>query len=149
MVEGQGSSSREVFRSRGLVKGFEAFDYVPDGEEFLGEYYNLWRRGEVDHRPGNASWFEEHMAFVVPDDRERAALMDYLAFLVQRPGEEVMWVPVIQGGQGIGKSWIGHLMGVILGPSKVNRSSNDELTSKWGEDRHIRRVSHLIAIPCN
>lgn len=45
----------------------------------------------------------DHVAYLVPDQRERETLLDFLAHVVQRRGEKVRWAPLIVGRQGTGK----------------------------------------------
>ncbi len=55
---------------------------------------NLWRPSDVLPEPGDVSWFLDHMTHLVPDDRERGILLDFLAHLVQNPGEKVNFAPL-------------------------------------------------------
>jgi len=130
-----GNILNKVWNSRNFVRKFESLTYLPksaelpDGER--GGRYNIWRQSGVKPTQGDVSWFLEHMAYIVPDVRERAAVLDYLAHLVQRPEEKIHFALVIRGEQGTGKSSIGELMVRIIGRSNVTKPSNDELLEKW------------------
>jgi hypothetical protein len=61
---------------------------------------------------------ETHFAHLVPDDRERAIFISWLAWIVQtqtRPN----WAVVIQSPEGEGKTFFANLMGAILGAENV------------------------------
>lgn len=130
-----GNILNKVWNSRNFVRKFESLTYLPKGAEMpdgeRGGRYNIWRPSGVRPAPGDVSWFLEHMAYIVPDEREREAVLDYLAHLVQRPEDKIHFALVIRGEQGTGKSAIGELMLRIIGRSNVTKPSNDELLEKW------------------
>jgi len=130
-----GNILNKVWNSRNFVRKFESLTYLPKGAEMpdgeRGGRYNIWRSSGVRPAPGDVSWFLEHMAYIVPDEREREAVLDYLAHLVQRPEDKIHFALVIRGEQGTGKSAIGELMLRIIGRSNVTKPSNDELLEKW------------------
>lgn len=124
-----------VFRGKLRVRKFESIVYLPGKSEFPdgenGRRYNIWRDSGVEAKPGNVAVFLDHMANVVPDETERGYVLDYLAMLVQSPGQKVHYALLIRGGQGTGKSWIGRMMTAIIGAPNVVFPSNDEVLSQW------------------
>lgn len=130
-----GNILNKVWNSRNFVRKFESLTYLPKGAEMpdgeRGGRYNIWRPSSVKPVQGDVSWFLEHMAYIVPDEYERNAVLNYLAHLVQRPEEKIHFALVIRGEQGTGKSAIGELMLRIIGRSNVTKPSNDELLEKW------------------
>lgn len=117
------------------MRKFEALVYLPEADEFPdgedGGRYNIWRRSGVEAVPGDVSLFLDHMAYLFPDEAERAHVLDYLALLVQRPADKIHFALLVRGTQGTGKSWIGNLMERIVGSRNTVRPSNDEVTSRW------------------
>lgn len=77
-----------VWKSPDFVPKFESLTYRPNAPEIIGDKrgktYNIWRPSGVKPVAGNVSWFLEHMEYLIPDERERDAVLDYLAHLVQR-----------------------------------------------------------------
>lgn len=130
-----GNILTKVWNNRNFVRKFESLTYLPKGAEMpdgeRGDRYNIWRPSSIKPTPGDVSWFLEHMDYLVPDERERDAVLDYLAHLVQRPEVKIHFALVIRGEQGTGKSAIGELMLRIIGASNVTKPSNDELLEKW------------------
>ena len=59
--------------------------------------------------------FMDHLRFTLADEREQRILMDWLAFVIQNPGERINWALLLQGAQGTGKSYFVKLLQLILG----------------------------------
>ena len=91
------------------------------------EYVNTFRADVMPSVPDKLSKkdleaiqvIEEHAAMLLPDERERALLLDYLAYCVQFPGRKIRWAPVLKGVEGDGKSAFIQLMGHVLGNQNV------------------------------
>ena len=59
--------------------------------------------------------FMEHLRFTLSDEREQRILLDWMAYVIQNPGKRVNWALLLQGAQGVGKSYFGNVMQMILG----------------------------------
>ena len=59
--------------------------------------------------------FMAHIRFTLSDEREQRILLDWLAFVVQHPGERINWALLLQGAQGTGKSYFVKLLQLVLG----------------------------------
>lgn len=143
----------KVWKSSGFVPKFESLTYLPQGAETPdgenGGRYNLWRPSGIKPVQGDVSWFLDHMAYIVPDERERGLILDYLAHLVQHPDEKVHFALLLQGVEGTGKSAIGEIMRRIIGDANVAEPKNDELLEKWTgwqERAQLAIVSELMTL---
>ncbi len=104
------------------------FDY--EGKSCI----NLWREepaGVVD-----VSRVDEVWAMVAGHAQSRypvkwSVLLDYLAWCVQNPGKKILWMPVLQGVQGDGKSYWGKLMAYVLGGRNVRQVATAEIKSDF------------------
>ena len=95
--------------------------------------YNLWRP-QTDIQPceeGDISRILEHARYMWPKEGEADPFFDFLAFLVQKPGEKVQWLPLLIGKAGIGKSYWGDLMRTLLGNHNVFTAHPDQLKEKF------------------
>lgn len=102
---------------------------LPGSESYL---YNMYEPSELRPMEGNQLWIDSLMEYMFPEKTDRNYFLDYLSFIVQRPGEKTNFALIVQSNtQGIGKSYIGHLMRYILGPRNVAVPSNDMLADKW------------------
>ena len=68
----------------------EATDYTAEGKKLINK-------------------FIQHLKYLTSDE-EAETLLDFLAYITQNPGKKVLWVPLIQSVEGIGKSVIGSLL---------------------------------------
>lgn len=67
---------------------------------------NAWWPIEIERVAGNAKPFLDHVAKLLPDERDRQILMAYLAACVQHKGTKFQWAPLLQGVEGNGKSFL-------------------------------------------
>lgn len=92
-VEYEGRSMLNVYREQGVVPA-DVID--ADGQDVI-------------------DGFLRHVEFLIEREDERRILIDFLAWIVQRPGEKINWSILLQGGQGCGKSYFGELLMQVLG----------------------------------
>ena len=59
--------------------------------------------------------FMDHLRFTLSDEREQRILLDWMAYVIQNPSKRVNWALLLQGAQGVGKSYFGNVMQMILG----------------------------------
>jgi hypothetical protein len=69
--------------------------------------------------PGDPSPGLELLGKLFPDDRDRAIIESYFAFLVQQPGVKALWAPLIQGVEGNGKSTLNEWLIYMVGKEYV------------------------------
>ena len=72
----------------------------PDGIKRV----NIYQPRSVRRVSGNAGPFLSLLGKMIPDERDRAILVSYMAAVCQYPGRKFLWAPVVQGAQGNGKS---------------------------------------------
>lgn len=117
-------------------------------EEFGVSKINYWRGVDMTARPGDASPFLEHIAYLYPDPGEAKILLQYLAWQVQKPGEKVHWALLLVGDPGTGKSYFATAMGRVLGDHNVRMVSNEELHEAftgWQRNTQLVMVEELKA----
>lgn len=124
------------------LQAVKAVTYRPGGELFVtenlpglvGPCVNRWRDPCVD-LPASATdadvqtWLD-HVAFVIPDERERSITLDWLAWVAQNPGEKPNWSLVIGStAEGMGKDLMLDPVRVALGPVNVREVGPEDLAS--------------------
>ena len=64
--------------------------------------------------------FLDHVRFMIADPKEQRLLIDSMAWIVQNPGHKMNWAVLMQGPQGVGKSYFGVVMQNVLGQMAKN-----------------------------
>ncbi|MBO6805087.1 MAG: PriCT-2 domain-containing protein, partial [Thalassospira sp.] len=132
----EGDVLTAVWKGKLRVPKFELLDYSPGEPEFPdglnGGRYNIWRPSPVKPIAGDTGWFEKHVAYLFPDNKERGYVLDYLALLVREPAPKMHFTLLVQGHQGTGKSALGEIIRLIVGAENVVKPSNEEIQSRFG-----------------
>lgn len=102
----------------------------------VGPCINRWVDPALD-LPETASdadvqWWLDHVSLVVPDEREQGIVLDWLAWIIQNPGEKPNWALVIGStSEGIGKDLMVEPVRVALGAGNVREIGPDDLVSGY------------------
>lgn len=100
---------------------------VDEGRALLNTYVPIeTRRVEGDPAP-----FLDLLQKLFPVDRDRAIITAYMCALVQNPGRKFQWWPVIQGGEGNGKSTLLRVLSHAVG-HRYTHLVNPEAMAKTG-----------------
>lgn len=62
----------------------------------------------------------DHVRFTLSDKNEQRILLDWIAYVVQNPGKRINWALLLQGAQGVGKSYFVYMLQHILGSNVSN-----------------------------
>ncbi len=128
----KGKLWQTIIKQKLGIRRFERLTYQPGQPELpMDGRYNIWRPSAIEPKAGEVEWFLQHMQYLIPDEKERQQVLDFLAYLVQHPGIKIHFALVIQGLPGTGKSFVGQLMEIIIGLLNTSRPSNEELHSQW------------------
>lgn len=74
---------------------------------------------------------KKHIKFICTTDENAEIFTQWLAHQVQFPGRQILWSPVIQAIQGVGKSFFGELLRACLGDRNVGTVSPTQVTSNF------------------
>jgi len=122
--------------------------YRPGSAEFVDDMYNMWDDPQIEPLVGIPQIFFDHLNYLIPNKRERALLVLWLAWIVQHPEQKVMWAILLVGRGGTGKSWIGKLMERILGAMNVVLvSQEDAILSTFNGFSENKRLIFLHETP--
>lgn len=100
-------------------------------------YVNTYRRCHPTPIPSEAAeagaLFMGHMDVLIAEESYRRTMMDWLAYMVQYPGEKIRWAVLLQGAEGCGKSFLSDVMRVVLGNEHVHVIGGKALFDGWNE----------------
>lgn len=66
-------------------------------------------------RAGNVDPFLNHLRNILPKERDMLIFLSYMAACVQYPGVKSQWCPILQGGEGNGKTLFGKVLSFAVG----------------------------------
>lgn len=121
-----------------------------DEKGFVIPKLNLWRAPAVKASKGKGvEPFLAHVKYLYPDPTEANILLDYLAFNVQYPGEKILWSLLLQGRQGIGKTYVtSEPLSHCLGRWNIQVIPNERLHdgfNGWQRECSVVIVEELMA----
>lgn len=93
--------------------------FTREGNTYINTYDD--RRTDIrppksDEDAGKIFFIEDHFKNLVSNKEDRAILLDWLSYIYRNPGKRVNWAVLLQGGEGIGKSFISSMMTNLIGP---------------------------------
>jgi len=141
------AASKPVVRPRdfilNLLKVRTAYDYLydprcPDDQFVTSQgrlYVNTYHATHPEPDPTLAKEageiFSGHIDLLIAEPEHRKTFLDFLAFLVQNPGQKIRWAPLIQSVKGAGKGFIETVMRTVLGGEQVKRVDPGTLFKDW------------------
>lgn len=103
----------------------QIFDYV--GTRMVNNYVPV----QVARQPGDVSLFLQHLAKLLPDERDRSILVAYMAACVQYKGVKFQWCPLIQGVEGNGKTLLSRAVAEAIGMKHTATPKATEISAKF------------------
>lgn len=92
---------------------------------------NTWCPPKVDSVVGDVGPFLQHLAKLLPDQRDRDLALYYLANMVQHAGHKFQWAMVLQGTEGNGKSFLSRCVAAALGSDLVTWPDATKLAGRF------------------
>lgn len=116
----------------------QSLTFWPGKKEFVRDQgrrcINAWRAPAIMPRHGDPRPFIRHIGLLVDDDPQmKQYLLDWLATLVQKPGEKIRNSPLLIGPEGSGKSSITEIMRPVLGEKNVKEIGPHDLETGFNE----------------
>lgn len=96
-------------------------------EESGRRLVNQWWPIDTPRKEGDPAPFLEHLAKLLPDERDREQLLAYFAALVQYPGVKFQWAPLIQGAEGNGKTVLVEALTYCVGQRYTHLPNTSDL----------------------
>ena len=94
-------------------------------------YCNTYWPVDVPRKVGDGTPFFEHLAKVLPDERDRQILLCYMAACVQHKGVKFQWAPLLQGVEGNGKTLFTRCVAEAIGQRYVHFPKASKLAKEF------------------
>ncbi|MEB3150352.1 MAG: DUF5906 domain-containing protein [Sphaerospermopsis sp.] len=131
--KGNKLSATKYIADNGFVKKVSCMGYLPDVDELICEIdgtliLNTFNKRSIPQASDSYSpegmlaidRMRRHFSLICGDDEFlHKCMMEWISHQVQNPGKLVLWMFLIISIQGVGKSYIGRLLGAILGDINV------------------------------
>lgn len=137
-------SATKYVSDRGFVQKADAIAYLPtyegticsiDGSTILNSFnpktVPIAAKEFSDEGLEAIEMVKKHIKFICTTDENADIFTQWLAHQVQYPGRQVLWSPVVQSIQGVGKSFFGELLRSCLGDRNVGTVSPTQVTSDF------------------
>lgn len=108
------------------------FIYPEGGRTFI----NAWKPPKINvikhaNTPFLLKWLEKLFEWNFPDEGGRKIVRQFLAHLIMKPGQKVMWAPIVSSVQGTGKDSIMASVIRLIGKDMVKQASDDDIKSQF------------------
>jgi hypothetical protein len=146
------SVSKSMFeRAIKTVRRMKRVVYKPGEPEFPNaETYNFYRPSDVVPTQGETKLWDSHLKYLFPDQADRDAVLNWIAWLLQNLDKKPKHALLIAGEiQGTGKSFIAEVLARILGLRNVSPVGASELSSsfnKWALESKLILIEELRAL---
>lgn len=94
-------------------------------------YVNTYVPIDTPRLQGDAAPFLTHLAKLLPDERDRAIVLAYMAACVQHVGVKFQWAPMLQGCEGNGKSLLSRCVEKAIGERYSHWPRADQIHKKF------------------
>jgi len=98
-----------------------------DGQTFVNTYWPV----DVPRKVGDATPFLDHLRRVLPNERDAAILLYYMAACVQHAGVKFQWAPLLQGVEGNGKTLFTRCVAEAIGRRYVHWPKASKLAAQF------------------
>ena len=141
---GTKTSATKYVADKGFVDQVETMAYLPtcsdviceiDGSRILNSFNpaSVPVEAEIFTSEGIDAirMVKKHIKFICGNNENAGILTQWLAHQIQHPGVKILWAPVIQSIQGVGKSFFAELLRICLGDVNVGTVSPTQITSDF------------------
>lgn len=146
-------SPTDAFLASSKTRKVDAMAFLPgedrvvsvDGVKVLNTYIDKRLAPDPD---ADATPWTEHLEWLVPDEREREKLMDWMAWTYQHPGEKITWAVILYGVPGTGKTSVFNCLAECLGHgymSEPTQSEIDDRFNEWAHGKLLVKIEELMS----
>lgn len=107
--------------------------FVDESKRYVNTYSPTYPELDSANAEKAGAMFLTHINNLVGELEYRQTLIDYMAFMVQRPGVKIRWAPCIQGAEGCGKTLLAEANKAVHGKRHVKTIDGTAVVSGWND----------------
>lgn len=134
-----------VFQSRGKGSGLSYLNTWFDGEGAEIAPEGSFEVGDDSLEGQATAVFLRHLERTIVDERERALVLDWMAWVYNNPGSRVRWALLLWGIEGNGKSYFHRILTWLMGRDSrtVAASLIEERFTDWAEGCRLIGIEEI------
>ena len=146
----KGSVSRELFKDGNLLRQFDSLCFTPGSGEIQGRNYNICRPSPIKPAEGDTTLWDEHMAYLFPNELDRNLVLDWMAWVLQNLGKKPHYALLLIGqNTGTGKSIIARIFEQLIGVENTQRPKSSSIGgdfNSWIVNCKLAIVEELLML---
>lgn len=103
------------------------------GKRFVNIYSPTYPQPDYKKAEEAGKSYLRHLDNLIAEPEYRTIITDFLAFLVQHPGEKIRWAIMLQGAEGAGKTYFAKVAQAVLGFEHVKILGDGAIKSGYNE----------------
>ncbi len=107
--------------------------FVYEKRKYVNTYTPSYPEPDAERASEAGALFQRHLNHLIAEAGLRRTLTDFMAYMVQFPGQKIRWAPVIQGVEGAGKTYLAKVMNAVLGKRNLKMVDGTTIASGWNE----------------
>jgi hypothetical protein len=134
------------------AKGAKRF-FTEGGVPYVNTYRPDYPAPDSSRAEEAGEIYWDHLSKLIRERDHQVILTDFFAYMVQHPGKKVRWAPLIQGGEGCGKSTLAVIMATVLGRrnvAKINgKSVLEGAYNEWAYGKQLVTLEEVRIVGTN
>lgn len=127
--------------------------FLDGGVPYVNTYKPSFAKPEPKRAAEAGDIFQTHIEHLIKEPEYGRLLIDFLAYMVQKPGEKIRWATLIQGGMGCGKTFLSVAMKAVLGNRNVRKLTAVDVAegthNAWAYGQQLITVEEVRIVGSN
>jgi len=94
---------------------------------------NIYVPSNTPRVAGDPTRFLNHLAKILPDERDQAIILAYMAACIQHKGVKFQWAPLLKGMEGNGKTLFTRCVAFAIGERFTHMPPAEQIAEKYNE----------------